>query len=347
MTPMSLYLYEVSQLGRIAWYMGHALTASRLSTPVIDDLPKGLPDRKAYLFDLQELLRRDLSHIEAGRYLMPDDILPDGRTAFRQSIRFLSDLGRINLRRMRKDGQEVFRDNAGGEAKAGNGRPRYYLQNFHYQTDGWLSDHSAELYDFQVDVLFNGATDAMRRQALLPIAGFVDGRRIADLKLLDVASGTGRFLRSIKQNFPRLEVIGLDLSSAYLEKARKTLAPWSWWNLIEAGAEQLPIETESLDLVTSVYLLHELPNKVRREVASEMARVLKPNGRLILVDSLQHGDHPPFDALLDLFPVLYHEPYYQDYTGTDLVGLFEQTGLTLRQTDRAFMSKIMAFDKVA
>ena len=30
--------------------------------------------------------------------------------------------------------------------------PDYYLQNFHHQTDGYLSDHSAELYDLQVDM---------------------------------------------------------------------------------------------------------------------------------------------------------------------------------------------------
>ena len=48
---------------------------------------------------------------------------------------------------------------------------------------------------------------------------------------------------------------------------------------------------------------------------------------MILVDSLQHGDHPPFDGLLDLFPLLYHEPYYRDYTKVDLIDLFNQAGL--------------------
>jgi len=343
MTPLSRCIYDASQLGRIAWYLGHALTAARLSTPVADDLPKGLPDRKAYLADLRALLRRDRDHIAAGHYRMPDDLLPRGQKAFRQSTRFLADLGRINLRRIRKDGQEVFRDNGKGNGKTR--RPRYYLQNFHYQTDGWLSDHSADLYDFQVDVLFNGVTDAMRRQALLPIGDFLKSRRVPDLKLLDVACGTGRFLSSIKQNYPRLPVTGLDLSGAYLEKTRQTLGSRSWWDVIEANAEQLPMDDATIDIVTSVYLLHELPNKVRKRVAEDMARVLKPNGRLILVDSLQHGDHPPFDGLLDLFPVLYHEPYYSDYVGTDLRGLFEATGLRTIQIDRAFMSKILVFEK--
>ncbi|MGI9452829.1 MAG: class I SAM-dependent methyltransferase, partial [Geminicoccaceae bacterium] len=342
MTPLTRCIYDASQFGRTAWYLGHALTAARLSTPVPDDLPKGLPDRKTYLADLNALLRRDREHIAAGRYRMPDDLLPSG-AVFRQSTRFLADLGRINLRRMRKDGQEVFRGNTWNDG--GRSQPRYYLQNFHYQTDGWLSDHSADLYDFQVNVLFNGATDAMRRQALLPISEALNGRRIADLKLLDVACGTGRFLSAIKQNFPRLQATGLDLSRAYLEKTKKNLVSWSWWDVIEASAEQLPFADGAVDIVTSVYLLHELPDKVRRQVVREMTRVLKPNGRLILVDSLQHGDHPPFDRLLDLFPILYHEPYYTDYVDADLQDLFETTGMKTLQIDRAFMSKIMVFEK--
>ena len=35
--------------------------------------------------------------------------------------------------------------------------PAYYLQNFHYQTDGWMSAESARLYDFQVETVFLGA----------------------------------------------------------------------------------------------------------------------------------------------------------------------------------------------
>ena len=45
--------------------------------------------------------------------------------------------------------------------------PDYYLRNFHYQTGGYLSERSAKLYDQQVEVLFIGSADAMRRQALV------------------------------------------------------------------------------------------------------------------------------------------------------------------------------------
>ncbi|MGI9500240.1 MAG: methyltransferase domain-containing protein [Geminicoccaceae bacterium] len=343
MTPIDRWIHAGSHAGRTAWYVAHALAAARLSSPVLEELPAGLPDRSAYLTDLRDLLRRDAEQIEAGRYAMPEDLFPRPLQAFRRSTRFLADLGRINLRRVRGDGQEVFR----GERKAPEAarRPRYYLQNFHYQTDGWMSEGSADLYDFQVEVLFNGATDAMRRQALLPIGDFMAARRQADLRLLDVAAGTGRFLRTVKQNYPRLPVTGLDLSAAYLAKASEALAPWSWRKLVLANAEALPFASNSQDIVTSIYLLHELPEGARKKAAGEMARVLKPGGRLILVDSLQIGDHPPFDGLLALFPALYHEPYYQGYVDTDLTALYEHAGLSLLQTDRAFMSKVMVFGK--
>jgi ubiquinone/menaquinone biosynthesis C-methylase UbiE len=310
---------------------------------VLEDMPPGLPDRQTYIQDLRGLLRRDRRQIETGHYLPAEGRLPRPASALRATTRFLGDLGLINLRRMRGDGNEVYRRQPAASEQPK--RPRYYLQNFHYQTDGWMSDISADLYDFQVDVLFGGATDAMRRQALLPIGDFLRGRRQADMQLLDVAAGTGRFLKSVKWNFPRLSVTALDLSATYLAKAKRALAPWSWTRLVLANAEDLPYPEGSQDLVTSVYLLHELPKKARKQVAMEMARVLKPGGRLILVDSLQTGDYPPFDGLLALFPMLYHEPYYRDYIEADLEGLFETAGLHHLQTDRAFMSKIMVFTK--
>ncbi len=39
-----------------------------------------------------------------------------------------------------------------------SGYPSYYLQNFHHQTDGYLSDFSANVYDLQVELLFGGTS---------------------------------------------------------------------------------------------------------------------------------------------------------------------------------------------
>ena len=132
-------------------------------------------------------------------------------------------------------------------------------------------------------MLFNGAADAMRRQALVALAGHLKGRRLADQPLLDVACGTGRFLCMVKHNWPRLPVVGLDLSRPYLAKARRSLAPWSWARLVEGEAERLPFADASFAVVASTYLFHELPRQVRAAVAREMARVLRPGGLVVFV----------------------------------------------------------------
>jgi len=184
-----------------------------------------------------------------------------------------------------------------------------------------------------------------RRQALVPLYEIFAGRDQRRLKLLDVGCGTGRFLDSLKQAWPRLPVLGIDLSEAYVAEATRHLKRWCWINVVVGNGEALPIESESEDAVTSIFMFHELPPKVRRIVFREFARVLKRRGRLVLVDSLQIGDEPDYDAMLKLFPCSYHEPYYNSYLKEDFRTIAADCGLTHIRDVNAFVSKVMVFDK--
>ena len=337
-------LYTVSQSARIAWFLGqYRLAALRAASTIQPgDIPPDMPSQRAVFSRIAELLRQDRAHIEAGIYGMPSDWLPRPGAALNMSRRFFADLEAVTRRRAASRGQEVV-----AERSEKSSYPSYYLQNFHYQTDGWLSDRSAELYDYQVEVLFYGTADAMRRHALVPLAEYIRGcgRRIADLRLLDIASGTGRFLHSVKDNWPRLPAIALDLSPNYLRRARHTLRNRSWLSFVNAPAESMPLREASIDVATCVYLFHELPPTVRSQVAKEIACVLRPGGRLIFVESLQIGDDPPLDPLLEFFPRTYHEPYFRDYVRMDLDALFSAAGLNLRQHKVALFSKISVYEK--
>ena len=287
------------------------------------------------------LLAQDLANIEAGIYPLPADNDGSLLTLLDRSLLFFRDLADVHERRKRKATHEVLNDRTRGR------RPDYYLQNFHFQSGGWLTEESAERYDTQVEVLFRGTANAMRRQALVPLAEVFTGRDQRELRLIDLGCGTGRFLDSVKQAWPRLPVLGLDLSEAYIRHARRHLRRRSRTNLIVANAEAIPALGESCDAVTSIFMMHELPPEVRHTVIAEASRVLKPGGRLVLMDSLQRGDEPDYDAMLERFPQYYHEPYYRSYVSENFPAIARRFGLTHRRDTKAFVSKVMVFDKTA
>lgn len=328
--------------------MGQYLLARRISGPFNrPGEPKFQPQaeegdpahiRAAFL----DLFAKDRANIEAGLYPAPDDLrVTRALSALRNSARFFRDLPHVDARRLQRAGTEVR-----GEAKDGR-YPTYYLQNFHYQSGGWLSEESARLYDTQVEILFGGAADAMRRVALGSLARALKGQDQRRVKLVDLACGNGRFLAQVLAAFPRIGATGLDLSPAYCEEARKRLETWPQVEIVNGAVEQAPFEDASVDAATCVYLFHELPPRVRRDAAREIARVLKPGGVLVLADSIQTGDAADLDRMLEYFPVGFHEPYFGSYLKEDLATLFGEAWLELEETELAFLTKVMRFRKRA
>ncbi len=341
-TMLDKFTFEAAQTARVGWFFGQKLLAARLSRPM--PLPERLrgrpmPDRRRILADLKALFEQDWRNIEAGYYTLPAGGLGNPLAALRRTIDFFADLPAVEERRHGARTERLLDDPPPGSY------PPYYLQKFHFQSDGYLSDASAERYDHQVEVLFGGGAAAMRRQALVPLrqalAGHPPDRRRVP-RLLDLGCGTGSFLREVKANWPRLNVTGLDLSSPYLAVARWALAEWSRTRLVEGAAETMPFAHGEFDVVTCIYLFHELPPRVRRAVAREIRRVLRPGGTLILVDSLQTGDEPDYDAMLDSFPVAFHEPYYASYLREDLDRLM-RPGFAPAQRSPAYFSKVLTY----
>jgi ubiquinone/menaquinone biosynthesis C-methylase UbiE len=234
-----------------------------------------------------------------------------------------------------------------------DGYPSYYVQNFHHQTDGYFSDLSANLYDIQVEILFNGSADAMRRRILAPLKRELEVIRQAldntqptlqPLKVLDVACGTGRTLRMIRETVPEAALYGVDLSAAYLRKANQVLSESTGSagvlpQLMQANAEQLPYVENYFEAVTSVFLFHELPPQVRQTVIAQCFRVLKPGGVLVICDSIQVADTPEFGPMLENFPAMFHEPYYRHYINDDISGHLAAAGFELIEVFVCFMSK--------
>ena len=331
------------QTARVAFYGAHYLAARLLARENVSDLAKPkhkLPSLGRLAGAMTALFAQDWRNVEAGLYPAPLDLRREARNAL-ASARYLADIPNV-VKRQREGGHSDV-DGAGDDL------PNYYRQNFHFQTDGYLSDRSAKLYDFQVEALFAGTADAMRRRAYVPVADYLARTNIKAPVMLDVAAGTGRFLSFVKSRAAAGERPSRSISPSPISPAPAN-APRRWARRLEtlaAPAEKIPLPDASVDVVTSIYLFHELPPKIRAAAASEIARVLKPGGLFVFADSIQYGDAPEFDGLLDVFPDLLHEPYYTSYAKTDLKQLFAKAGLMPGHVDIAYLTKIMAFEKPA
>lgn len=341
--------YALEQGSRVALYTVHSEISRRINLKVKRTLPEGptlvpdgpVPSQRRMLADIAKLFAADLRAVEEGIYPTPRDGSMTPRELLATSRAYFKDVPKVAERRATGAHQEVFED----PDRFGDTLPRYYRQNFHFQTDGWLSENSARLYDFQVDVLFSGATAAMRRRALVHFADILRRKDQRKVAYADLACGTGGLLHPALSAFPRLSGIGLDLSEPYLSVAQSRLStPRACY--VTALAEQLPFPDQSLDVLSCVFLFHELPPKIRRQVIAEVSRVLRPGGSFLFVDSLQTGDVPDYDGLLSLFPQMFHEPYFASYLTEDLTGLCADNGLEERSMEPAFVSRVAEFVKL-
>ena len=289
----------------------------------------------------RQLLAQDFENARRGLYPMQLLLELPLRAYARRLPRLLLDvpsvLGRIKAR--------DYRDLPGSvDLEA---YPAYYRRNFHWQTDGYLSRHSAEIYDLGVELLFIGCADVMRRQTLAEV---VRRKPRGPVRLLDVGTGTGRFLGQAARSLPGSELVGVELSPWYQSFAQTAAANCGASERVRievANAEALPFEGRSFDVVTSIFLLHELPRRVRRKVLSEIRRVLVPGGLVVLQDAAQPSDSPEISPALQQFSKDLHEPFFDDYLKDDLEALLEESGFRVRDVAPHFVSKVVSAENLA
>src|SRR3989449_4998867 len=106
----------------------------------------------------------------------------------------------------------------------------------------------------------------------------------ADAVAGDLGCGTGQVSGALAPFVAR--VIAVDESAAMLQAAKKRLSSFDNIDLRRGELEALPIDDRRLDAATLMLVLHHVPEPER--ALAELARVLKPGGRLVIVDMLPH-----------------------------------------------------------
>jgi len=173
---------------------------------------------------------------------------------------------------------------------------------------------------------FNRCMDELQYRAIrraLKLADLPSGARI-----LDVGCGTGRWVRRFREL--GLEPTGMDATLDMLRWARQheNRAP-----LVAGEADCLPFATAAFDCVSDITVVQHIPAASQPPVLLELVRVLKPGGRLILLELIRGKD----DHIFPRRP----QDWIEQVTsrGMKLIGWFGQEFLLL---DRLFVRIVRA-----
>jgi ubiquinone/menaquinone biosynthesis C-methylase UbiE len=108
--------------------------------------------------------------------------------------------------------------------------------------------------------------------------------------VLDLGCGTGTLVVELAERHPGVEVVGIDPDPKALARARRKAERAGTRVRFDRGfADALPYDDASFDRVLSSFMLHHLDPRDRENALREVARVLKPGGRLHLLDFVAPG----------------------------------------------------------
>jgi len=140
-----------------------------------------------------------------------------------------------------------------------------------------MFDDISGRYDFLNHFLSFGVDRGWRKKTIREVAAVKHDR------ILDIATGTADVAIAASKLNPE-QIIGLDLSEKMLEIGRKKIAKKGISNieLVKGDSENLPYDDNSFDVVTVSFGVRNFENL--KKGISEMARVLKPGAKLIVLE---------------------------------------------------------------
>ncbi len=142
---------------------------------------------------------------------------------------------------------------------------------------GWRYD----LMEWFIDTfVFRGQVRELR-QRTATLARMQPGDAV-----LDVGCGTGTLAMEVARRVGRAgRVAGVDPGTEQIARARAKAARRHVPIEFQIGViEQLPFPDQTFDVVLSTLMMHHLPASLKRQGLAEIARVLKPGGRLVIAD---------------------------------------------------------------
>nr|WP_255679999.1 methyltransferase domain-containing protein [Methanosarcina sp. DH2] len=159
------------------------------------------------------------------------------------------------------------------------------------------------------------------------VVNFTDAQKGS--RILDIATGTGQQAFAFAKK--GYEVIGIDLSEAMLDVAKKK-NKFKNAKFEVADATNLLFEDNSFDVSSISFALHDMPLSIREKVLKEMVRVTRPEGIIVIVDyDLPKNRIGKF--LIYHFIALFEAEYYKNFIKSDFEALFNKNRIEIIEKD--------------
>ncbi len=147
--------------------------------------------------------------------------------------------------------------------------------------------------------------------------------------VLDVACGTGEFERLLLAEYSLQQIVGVDISDKMLAIAQKKCHAYPQVSFQTASASTLPFDSDSFDVIVSANSFHYFDDPLA--ALKEMRRVLKPDGRVIILDWCR-------DYLIcqicDIILKVFDPAHKQCYTQNEFHRLLEDANFAVSRATR-------------
>jgi ubiquinone/menaquinone biosynthesis C-methylase UbiE len=263
--------------------------------------------------------------IDWGAQELPD-AWPDGL-----SRRQLAELWRVAVRALRGPHSSVALP---ASLVGAEDIPRYALQEFHSLPNGNYSKHVTHGYGKGFDITMLGLVRSRRLEIAEALADCTS--------VLDLGCGAGHVAGALVERGVE-EVWGLDPSPYLLQHAART---YPGVRFVQGVAEEMKFPDERFDGVCACFLFHELPPRITERALGECRRILRPGGRLVIVEPGREQWQVPALRLLwrygwrgVYFRALAHfvyEPFLEAFHRCDLEGVLSRGGFTMIREGSSF-----------
>jgi ubiquinone/menaquinone biosynthesis C-methylase UbiE len=222
--------------------------------------------------------------------------------------------------------------------------PRYALQEFHNIPNGNYSNRLSRGYATGFDLAMLGRMRPARRRMAEALAGCA--------AVLDVGCGGGASTEALVAQGIE-EVWGLD-PSPYLLRCADARVPRA--RFVQGLAERTGFPADRFDGVACCFVFHELPPPAAEQALAEIARVLRPGGRLAIVEPAAEQyrigawrlvwRHGPLAAWFRVLARAIHEPFVDAWHRRDVPGWLAANGFAVALDRTEFPVRTLVCERV-